>query len=219
MSDQQFREIQLTGKQLVFLFMASLVLAVAIFLLGVSVGRGVGGGALAIAPAEGASASATDRTVPAEMPPATVTSPADLSYHSQLQGQSALAAQTPGNLTESPSPTAETPPSPSASVSPASQARGTAPALAPLSAASPPRSVPTPPANPGWFVQAGAFGTRGNADKLIGQLKSKGHTASVVTSRIAPAFRVRFGPFKERAEADRLAVQLRAEGFTSSVTR
>ena len=41
MTDQGFREIQLSGKQLVFLFMASVVLAVVVFLLGVSVGRGV----------------------------------------------------------------------------------------------------------------------------------------------------------------------------------
>ena len=40
MAEQQFREIQLSGKQLVFLFMTTVVLAVAIFLLGVSVGRG-----------------------------------------------------------------------------------------------------------------------------------------------------------------------------------
>ena len=40
MSDQGFREIQLSGKQLVFLFMATVVVAVTVFLLGVSVGRG-----------------------------------------------------------------------------------------------------------------------------------------------------------------------------------
>ena len=41
MTDQTFREIQLSGKQLVFAFMASVVVLVAAFLLGVSVGRGV----------------------------------------------------------------------------------------------------------------------------------------------------------------------------------
>jgi cell division protein FtsN len=41
MSDQPFREIQLSAKQLWFLFMSAVVLAVVIFLLGVSVGRGV----------------------------------------------------------------------------------------------------------------------------------------------------------------------------------
>ncbi|HIA50354.1 MAG TPA: SPOR domain-containing protein [Acidobacteria bacterium] len=41
MSDDGFREIQLSGKQLVFLFMATTVVSVAIFLCGVLVGRGV----------------------------------------------------------------------------------------------------------------------------------------------------------------------------------
>ena len=41
MTDQEYREIQLSGKQIVFLFMSLVVVAVVIFLLGVSVGRGV----------------------------------------------------------------------------------------------------------------------------------------------------------------------------------
>ena len=40
-ADEGFHEIQLNGKQLVFLFMAGTVVAVVIFLLGVFVGRGV----------------------------------------------------------------------------------------------------------------------------------------------------------------------------------
>ena len=41
MSDDGFHEIQLNGKQLVFLFMAATVVSVVIFLCGVMVGRGV----------------------------------------------------------------------------------------------------------------------------------------------------------------------------------
>ena len=40
-TDEGFREIQLNGKQLVFLFMAATVVSVVIFLCGVLVGRGV----------------------------------------------------------------------------------------------------------------------------------------------------------------------------------
>ena len=40
-NDDGFREIQLNGKQLVFLFMAATVVSVVIFLCGVLVGRGV----------------------------------------------------------------------------------------------------------------------------------------------------------------------------------
>ncbi len=39
--DDGFHEIQLNGKQLVFLFMAATVVSVVIFLCGVLVGRGV----------------------------------------------------------------------------------------------------------------------------------------------------------------------------------
>ena len=39
--DDAFREIQLSGKQVVFVFMAGVVIAVVIFLFGVQVGRGV----------------------------------------------------------------------------------------------------------------------------------------------------------------------------------
>ncbi|HYM23995.1 MAG TPA: hypothetical protein VEU08_12340, partial [Vicinamibacterales bacterium] len=41
LQDEGFHEIQLNGKQLVFLFMAATVVSVVIFLLGVFVGRGV----------------------------------------------------------------------------------------------------------------------------------------------------------------------------------
>jgi len=45
-TDDGFHEIQLSGKQLVFLFMATTVVSVVIFLCGVLVGRGVRGEAL-----------------------------------------------------------------------------------------------------------------------------------------------------------------------------
>ena len=41
MADEGFHEIQLNGKQLVFLFMAATVVSVVVFLLGVMVGRNV----------------------------------------------------------------------------------------------------------------------------------------------------------------------------------
>ena len=45
MSDEGFREIQLNGKQLIFLFMAVTVVLVVTFLFGVLTGRGVRQGA------------------------------------------------------------------------------------------------------------------------------------------------------------------------------
>ena len=65
--DDGFHEIQLNGKQLVFLFMAGTVVAVVIFLLGVFVGRGV----RAQVPATDPLAEAAPVTVPTppEIPP------------------------------------------------------------------------------------------------------------------------------------------------------
>jgi hypothetical protein len=49
--DEGFHEIQLNGKQLVFLFIAATVVSVVIFLCGVLVGRGVRAGQVVIADA------------------------------------------------------------------------------------------------------------------------------------------------------------------------
>jgi len=66
MNDQSFHEIQLSGKQLVFLFMSAVVLAVVIFLLGVSVGRGVRGSVASASTADvGAPTDTTASAAPA----------------------------------------------------------------------------------------------------------------------------------------------------------
>ena len=66
MTDREFHEIQLSGKQLAFLFISLLALAVVTFLLGVAVGKGVRGD-MSEAPM---SASADTETVVPEEPAA-----------------------------------------------------------------------------------------------------------------------------------------------------
>ena len=66
--EDSFREIQLSGKALVFLFMAVTVIAVGIFLMGLLVGRGV----LATRGGPGVDAAATEAEPP--LPPAAATS-------------------------------------------------------------------------------------------------------------------------------------------------
>ena len=205
MSDQGFREIQLTGKQLVFLFMASVVVAVAIFLLGVSVGRGVRGTTAASAET---APDATTADLPATMPPATELTPADRSYHNQLQGQSTPPAQTP----PAPPPTDQPTAALAAAPEPAESRQGGAAARS-----TPPATTAAPPAATVWFVQAGAFATRANAQRRVAELKAKGHVATIATVSNAPAYRVRLGPFAEHAAAERLAARVKAEGFESSV--
>jgi DedD protein len=216
MADQNVREIQLGGKQLVFLFMASVVLAVAIFLLGISVGRGVG------TPAPETTTDVPVATPPpsGEMPPPTVTSSADLGFHDKLQDQTAPKAQAPPpDEPAKPAPTDTTSvpvtprPAPSAA-SPAPQAAsgGTAappPPPAPPSSSSKP-AVAGARAGTGWFVQVAAFKSRENADRQVSQLKAKGYSA-IVQADPGSLFRVRIGPFSERAEANATAERLRRE--------
>ena len=204
MSDQGYREIQLTGKQLVFFFMASVVLAVAIFLLGVSVGRGVRGAQPPVEPT--ASAEALE-DAPATMPPPTELRPADQRYHTELQGQrdAARPAAAAGETKAAAPPTTDAAAPPRAGApAPAAQT----PAVASASA----------PAGEAIYIQTGAFSTRANANRQVSELKSKGHVAVIVPTSGGSPFRVRLGPFTDRTEVDRLRARLKAEGFDSSVS-
>src|SRR5204863_7225349 len=122
MADENFHEIQLSGKQLVFLFMATVVLAVIVFLLGVSVGRGV----RATAPQ---TASSDLVGAPTAAPPPTKPAPGDLDYHEKLVGRGAAdpakptansSASNPPATNPAPAPpTAAAPPPTSGAAKPA----------------------------------------------------------------------------------------------------
>src|SRR5262249_35831017 len=73
--DDAFREIQLSGKQLVFIAMAVVVIGVAVFLMGVQVGRGV----LAARGVPGAEAAALAANETEPPPPPASASPASSS--------------------------------------------------------------------------------------------------------------------------------------------
>ena len=106
--DDGFHEIQLNGKQLVFLFMAATVVSVVIFLCGVLVGRGVrveserrgrrrrverrGGTDTAAAPLADADAS----RVRIRRPPRRRRTVDDLSYSDRLAASNALAGAAEG---------------------------------------------------------------------------------------------------------------------------
>ena len=112
--DDGFHEIQLNGKQLVFLFMAATVVSVVIFLCGVLVGRGVRAERTAsltestpasIEPAPQPAPAATtppgsDPTV-AAAPPPTVD---DLSYFNRLEKQTQPAEDLKPAATSGPPP-------------------------------------------------------------------------------------------------------------------
>jgi cell division septation protein DedD len=229
MAEPGVREIQLSRKQLVFLFMASVVAVVVVFLLGVSVGRGARSAAPPPLPPDAAQTT----EAPAQAPPGTQANAASLTY-SDLS-KAGDAAKSGG----SPAPVQQLPPPPAAAATslPPAQSIQTAPPPprtppAPVKSASPAPIKSTPPASstkttpsssskaaavpPGsWFVQVESFRSKDLADNLVTKLRAKGYDVYVVDSP-KPLLRVRVGPYKEKTGADEAAGKLKKDGFTSA---
>lgn len=238
MSDDGFHEIQLNGKQLVFLFMAATVVSVVIFLCGVMVGRGVRGER-----GDGGQAStdlATAGPVPASSPapaPATVagkgaSTPTPPEPADDEAVTRALTAEKPADVTLQPRAKAAKPVTPevptpkpaateqvAATPAPATAAHGKgAPAAASVAPAASPGSV----TSGGFAVQITALRDRSEADAIVKRLVSKGYPAFVVNPLPGkpPVYRVQVGRFQDRAEADRVASRLqKEEQFSPWVTR
>jgi DedD protein len=196
--DEGFHEIQLNGKQLVFLFMAGTVVAVVIFLLGVFVGRGVRAEGGAIDPLV-AQQPATVPDIPpvasssGSEPPASAAE--DLSYPARL-GSAAAPRET---LRDTPAPAPE-PVAPTA-----------APPSAPPAAAA--SNVPTEPAGEGFAIQLAALGKREEAEVIVRRLAGKGYSAYLMAPATGapPVYRVRVGKFKDRREAESISSRLQKE--------
>ena len=204
--EEGFHEIQLSGKQLVFLFMATTVVSVVIFLCGVLVGRGVRAEKGEAAPASpdtvaaAAPAPPTDVPAPPAEPAAKPQAADELSYHNRLGGEQPAQEKLKAPAA---APPAETP----------------APAPAPVvPAPAPPVTAATTPvpagAAGGYSVQVAALRERGEADSIVKRLTAKGYPAYVV----APAageptavFRVRVGKYQNRREAEQMSRRLASE--------
>ena len=208
MSDDGFHEIQLNGKQLVFLFMAATVVSVVIFLCGVMVGRGVVRGQQTNQPTNVAEDVTTDPTLVGRTPP---TLPA-ASTEAPLSTQETLTY--PERL-EEPEPPVETLrevplliPQPTAGI-----------ILPPERVA--PAALGGEPAGSGFVVQVAAVRQRGEADTIARRLATKGYPAFVTSPPGAPhLFRVRVGKYQDRREAESIAGRLeKEEQFKPWVTR
>jgi len=249
MSDEGFHEIQLNGKQLVFLFMAATVVSVVIFLCGVMVGRGVRDRTASAAQPE-PSTSAGLAAAPVEPPAAQPSEPRATSGSGPVQPAAQQAAASP--------PPNQTPPQPAdeegyyndlvkekknTSVTTA-KARGAAASKAPdrpasakaadhAAATSAPSAAAVPPpsapavaehgsSSSGYAVQLAAVRERSEADAIAKRLVSKGYQAYVLVPPPGkpPVYRVQVGRFKSRGEADKVAARLRKnEQFKPWVTR
>jgi cell division protein FtsN len=239
-TDESFREIQLNGKQLVFLFMAATVVSVVIFLCGVLVGRGARPertpaqevAAAEIAPDPGASPppAAQGAAPPASLatdPPA----PADeLTYAERLQ------KDTPPKetLKTAPAVSPDPPSRPASAIRPESKAARPTQGSTPLPNSAAPRTPPaantrntavasSDPGGPGFAVQVAAYADRRDADTLARQLMAKGYPAFVmdpVKGGPKALYRVRVGKYKTLKDAQTVSTRLEtAEQFNPWIAR
>jgi len=223
--DEGFHEIQLNGKQLVFLFMAVTVVSVVIFLCGVLVGRGVKAqlasvpdtalvnsvaettptqpAAAAVAPAAG-----SDPTTAAPPPAASD----DLSYFNRLEKQNAPVEQlkapggdrggTTAERRSAPAPAVAPPPrTPPASASP----KEAPPASASVKDNQPPaaKQAPPPPvkeATPPPAPVPAAAPAPGSTAEPAGQ-----------------GFAVQIAALNVRGDADAIAKRLSSKGYSAYV--
>lgn len=230
MADEPLHEIQLNGKQLVFLFMSATVVAVVIFLAGVMVGRGVQLPQATLAASAGEAAIVDPTVEPPSTTSATtgsaapVTAQETLTYAGRLEG-TAPPEEDLAPVTEPVAEPAAVPPPPPA------VERAPAPTPAPTRAAATPAAAPAPaaaaasigsePPGNGFVVQVAATRERSEADTIARRLAGKGYPAFVTTPPSGPRmFRVRVGKYDNRREAEAVAGRLqREEQFQPWITR
>ena len=219
MADEGLHEIQLNGKQLVFLFMASTVVAVVIFLCGVMVGRGV----RAQRPADAVASvdAATD-------PTAVVTQPTEPAPPPAIPSSAPVASQetlTYPNRLEGHEPPEERL-RPTSGTRPGSESRDPG-SSAPSKTATTgkdlvERLTPAEPAGNGFVVQVAAVNDRREADAIAKRLAAKGYPTFVTTppKGIPKMFRVRIGKYPTRREAEAIAARLeKQDQFKPWITR
>lgn len=215
MQDEGLHEIQLDGKQLVFLFMAATVVAVVIFLCGVMVGRGVPQRA-GVAPATPEQA-ASDPTAAVQLPPplavassgsTPVTARETLTYADRL-ADPALPPETLRPLAETavltepaaPKPVPAPAPRPAAMAS-AAPAPKPAPKPAPAPAVAAPKPAAPPAPKP---AAAPAAPTPASSTPSLAEPAGGGFVVQVAAVR-------------KREEAETIARRLNAKGYPTFVT-
>jgi cell division protein FtsN len=243
-NDEGFREIQLNGKQLVFLFMAVTVVSVLIFLFGVLVGRGartgrtteMASGEVApdpglSAPVENIAAAPTEAPVPSAEPSG-AKAPEELSYAERLlhdaPAQEHLKA--PGATPPSREPSSK--PAPAAQTSATQKPEAPPPAQTP--AAQPPAvqaantqkpagqtATPQKPSAQAPVVPEPVAAAARPAPPTPPPSKAVESAAPPATGQptdpSGPGFAVQVAAYRDRRESDTLAKQLIAKGYPAFV--
>ena len=239
--DDGFHEIQLNGKQLVFLFMAATVVSVVIFSAACS-------SAAACEPSVGVKPRRRSLSAPAEPAPQQAASPAtptpagsdpttaaaappavdDLSYFNRLQSDQSAAGEAEGSgasrrgsagwpnrccrAAGGATASAAAPPTPTTVPRAATPPTEKEPA----SDAAPGRDAATsgaPAGTGGYAVQIAALNIRSEADAIAKRLSAKGlcGVRAVPAAGTPQIYRVRIGKFGSRREAETIAAKLEKE--------
>jgi DedD protein len=226
MPDQEVHEIQLNGKQLVFMFMAATVVSVVIFLCGVMVGRGVR------QPQTDAITANTDTSIDPIAPfdatsakSAVTSAPVPAPENENLTYAERLETPTPSNeplkfaaskpavasaAVEKPPPAKAVPgkdTAPEPKQQPAPKVTVSRTDAVPASASF------TEPPGKGFVLQVQAFPSRAAADALASRLKGKGYSAFVTVNpdNVSLKYRVRVGKYGTKRDADTVAARLKQE--------
>ena len=226
--DEAFHEIQLNGKQLVFLFMAATVVSVVIFLCGVLVGRGVRAERGSVA--DLSTATSVAETTPQQPPATPVPTPAgsdptaaaqppaagneDLTYFDRLEKSKTPKEELKAPRKEEAKALREAAPEKPKETPPAKVAEHAAAPSAPPAVAE--------PSGAGYAVQIAALNVRSEAEAIAKRLTSKGYAAYVMSPATGTpsVYRVRVGKFPTRREAESIAAKLqKEEQFKPWVTR
>ena len=213
MPDQEVHEIQLNGKQLVFMFMAATVVSVVIFLCGVMVGRGVrqpqadaiaANTETALDPLATFDATSAKSALPSEPAPAPENE--SLSYAERLEAPKPL--NEPLKFTEStpaePKPTESKP-----AVSPAAVEKPVPAKTAPVPE---PKQQPAPKAETPRAAPKTAVGPAAPAPRTDAVPAS-----SSITEPPGKGFAIQVQAFPTRAAADALASRLKGKGYNTFV--
>jgi hypothetical protein len=224
-ADDGFHEIQLSGKQLVFLFIVTTTVIVVVFLCGVKVGRGARAAqgeepdpiATSAAVSPSAAAPLRDPEPAAAEPPQPAAEAPPLSYPKVLGGDGSandkLKPQTETDSAPAPTPAAEpAPPAPAA-------AKSERPAV-------PPAQSPGVPVagRPGtWVVQVIATRDRNMATSIVKRLAGKNYPAFLVNPPAGPGpayYKVHVGRYSDRGEAEQVSTRIKKEEqFQAWITR
>jgi len=220
MADEQFHEFHLDGKQMVFLFMATTVVAVVIFLCGVMVGRGVRDSRVDSVPLPSLPGDGTpeiDLTASLDVDPGAALAPVadELEYSDRLRRSSPAPErirETPPQATRSDlvaSSVSEEPvPAPRPEARPKPDGRTQA-------GNDPVRDEFAEPSGSGYAVQVASLTTEADAKATGRTLRAKKYPVFITeTPSLPKRYRVRVGKYQREKEARAILARLeKVESF------